>query len=157
MNDDKLLIELEILKKQKEELDNKIKNIEEQLNPSTVVDLNKTEDLKVLFKKYLTDNKFVKENTSEKYFGYLNSLKKRLNQFSDLDLSKPIYEITDIEKLDEIKKQLLNNQKIIDENKRLHHIFTAAFNNYYEFIKNGYDSSKSKVVESEFVLDEWME
>ena len=157
MNDDKLLIELEILKKQKEELENKIKNIEKQLNPSPVVDSNKNKDLKALFKKYLTENKFVKENTAEKYFGYLNSLRKRLKEFTGLDLSKPIYGITEIEKLDQIKNYLLSDQKIIDENKRLHNIFTASFNNYYDFIKNGYDPSKSKPVESEFVLDEWME
>lgn len=154
MNNDKLQVELEILKQQKEELEKKIKNIEEQINPTIVMDPNEKGDLKVLFQKYLTENKFVKTDTSDKYFGYLNSLKKLLKEFAGIDLSKPIYEITDIETLDEIKQQLASNQRIIDKNKKHHHVYTASFNNYYDFIKNGYDPSKKKTVDSEFVLDE---
>lgn len=154
MNNDKLKEELEILKQQKEELEKKIKNLEEKIKPTNAIDSNEKDDLKVLFQKYLTENKFVKTNTSDKYFGYLNSLKKLLKEFAGIELSKPIYEITDMETLDEIKQQLASNQRIIDKNKKHHHTYTASFNNYYDFIKNGYDSSKKKTVDSEFVLDE---
>ena len=150
MNNDELKIELEVLKRQKVDLEKKIEELEKKINPLETDDGDGSGDSENGFKQYLVEIKKVNERTIKKYFGYLNSLKKRLKKYTELNIPKPIYQIVDIKELDKIRGLLPSNPEIIEDNKRLHNVFTASFNNYYEYIKN----AKTKSVSSEFVLDE---
>ena len=154
MSNDELKIELEILKRQKVDLEKKIEKLEKKINPLDTDDWDVNSYSESGFKQYLVEIKKVNERTIKKYFGYLNSLKKRLKKYAGLNLSKPIYQIVDIKELEKIKGLLSSNLEIIEDNKRLHNVFTASFNNYYEYIKNHYRCAKTRIVSSEFVLDE---
>ena len=76
MNNDELKIELEVLKRQKVDLEKKIEELEKKINPLQTDDGDGSGDSENGFKQYLVEIKKVNERTIKKYFGYLNSLKK---------------------------------------------------------------------------------
>lgn len=166
MNDSKLQIELEVLKNLKEELEAKIKDIENILKPSTLPDaadkpIAETEEIdfdcdsKELYEKYLSEVNKINEKTIKKYLRYLDKLEEFLGEYAYFCLSEPIYYITDKAILRQIKKIMASNRDIIDINKKHHNTYTASFNNYYRFITERYDPSEGEEeIDSEFVLDE---
>lgn len=165
MNDSKLQIELEVLKKLKKELETKIKDIENKLKPSTlpytadkpIVETEEVDfdsDSKELYKKYLQEVRKIKGDTIKKYLEYLDRLKEFLGEYAYFCLCEPIYFITDKAILSQIKKIMASNHDIIEINKKHHNTYTASFNNYYRFITEYYDPSEEEEIDSEFVLDE---
>ena len=153
---DELEIELKILKKQKEELEKQINKIEKQLNENndkivSHIDIveNDTENA---FLNYLLNVKKLGKRSANGYFGALKTLKKKIKIYEDLEIKNEIFNLSDLKILFTIKDLFRTNKDLISDNLKQHHIFSAAFNNYLDFITNYYNSSTN--VNSEFLIDE---
>jgi hypothetical protein len=92
------------------------------------------------------------KHTADGYFGALRTLKKKLENYEGYSISKQIYNISDVNILQKIKKIMKTNSKIVADNMKQHCIFSAAFNNYLEFIIKHYN--ETELPNSEFVIDE---
>lgn len=159
MDNEKVLIEIDILKKIKDEIQKKIDLLEEGLKQS--VQPNKEDAVESCnskdgYYKFLITTKNLNEHTAQNYFGHLRGIKKRLEKYEGFVISGEIYQITDVDTLKRIKDIMSSCKKLIEDNKRQHNAFTAAFNNYLYYVKNYYNScnSNDSIISSDFVLDE---
>ncbi len=158
MDNEKVLIEIAVLKKIRDEIQEKIDLLEEGLKKPVqpkkekVVETFNSEDG---YHNFLTITKNLNEHTAQNYFGHLRGIKKRLEKYEGFVIPGEIYQITDIETLQKIKELMSSCKKLIEDNKTQHNAFTAAFNNYLYYVLNFYNSRNSNnIISSDFVLDE---
>ncbi|KAF5045273.1 hypothetical protein DSECCO2_482980 [anaerobic digester metagenome] len=87
--------------------------------------------LKEYFGRYLVEVKGLSQSTVNHYYDALNNISRRLKEKALIHNN--IYEITDLEKLAEMKEILNSDPDFISLNKRGNQMYSAGLNNYYRF------------------------
>ncbi len=152
MDKEKLKIEIETLKQVRDDIQSKIDLLEKELCKDEKVEIVSC-DSEQGYHDFLTITKKLNEHTAQNYFAHLRGIKNRLEKYDDFVIEGEIYNITDIDTLMNIKEHMLSCKKVIDDNKTQHNAFTAAFNNYLNYILN-FHGKKEPKINSDFVLDE---
>lgn len=87
--------------------------------------------LKEYFGRYLVEVRGLKQSTVRHYYDALNNISRRLKELGLID--NVIYEITDLDKLTDVKKVLLTDSDFINLNTRGNQMYSSGLNNYYRF------------------------
>ena len=87
--------------------------------------------LMLYYIKYLKEIRKVSESTVKHYEGALKYISRYMIQRHKLQ--KTIYEIQDIEKLETIREFLYNDPDFVETDRRNHQMYSAGFNNYFNF------------------------
>ena len=108
--------------------------------------------LKEYFKRYLADVRGVSSSSVNHYLDAINWISKYLVNKGLLQAS--LYEILDLELLDQLTGILLKDSSFIEMNKRGHQMYTAGLNNYLRFAKGeGFERIRSQVVLMDVPMD----
>lgn len=83
------------------------------------------------YTRYLKEVRHASSATIAHYTGALKSISKFLMERGKIQTS--IYEITDLNELEIIKDYLFSNPDFLEWNNRGHRMYSAAYNNYYQF------------------------
>lgn len=87
--------------------------------------------LMLYYRKYLKEIRKVSESTVKHYEGALKYISRYMIQRHKLQ--ETIYEIQDIEKLETIREFLYNDPDFVEMDRRNHQMYSAWFNNYFNF------------------------
>ncbi len=151
-----IMIKINTLKELRDEIQSKIDLLEKEFNQDVDDKLEKKDSEKG-YHDYLTVEKKLNEHTAQNYFGHLRGIKLRLEKYNGFIIESEIYNITSVDTLLDIKKHMFECNKLIEDNKIQHNAFTAAFNNYFDYIVNFFgvsDIVSEPNLNSSFVLDE---
>lgn len=87
------------------------------------------------FEKFLVDVKKLNKKSINNYYTSLKIVKKMIKNFLNVDLSAEIFEIRDQKYILKLASDLYENINFIEKNRKAHNTFTAALNNYIDFLK----------------------
>lgn len=100
--------------------------------------------LKEYYARYLTDVRGLSDSSVKHYFDALNNISKRLKAKGLVE--QDIYEISDIETLDQVRSVLYEDSDFIALNERGKRMYSSGLNNYYRFaVGEGFHEIKSKM------------
>lgn len=91
------------------------------------------EVLKQYYMKYLIDVKGLADSSVNHYMGALRTISKYLTAHEKVNES--IFEVNEINDLEEIKKYLFAQQDFMEKDKRGNQMYSAGLNNYIRFAK----------------------
>lgn len=91
--------------------------------------------------RYLRDIRKVSDATIRQYQNALNNISKFLKR--ENKINQTIYEILDIDELEELRTFLYQNTEFMEQNQRGHRMYSAGLNNYLDFA-NGEELAESK-------------
>lgn len=92
--------------------------------------------------RYLKDIRKVSDTSIRQYQNALNNISRFLKR--ENKINQTIYEVLDIEELEELRNYLYENAEFVEQNQRGHRMYSAGLNNYLDFA-NGEEFVKSKI------------
>lgn len=141
MKNEKLLNELNILRKDAESIIKRIDALEKELrenNDSSSIDssldINPDSSLKEKFIEYLYKVAKVQEFSVNAYLRDLKRIRKLFKQYLNIDLPCEVIEIGDLDLLKKLTSDLYENIDFQQYNKKNHYHYSAPLNNYLEFL-----------------------
>ena len=146
MKNEKLLNELNILRKDAEFIIKRIDALEKELrenNDSSSIDssldIKPDSSLKDKFIEYLYKVAKVQEFSVNAYLKDLKRIRKLFKQYLNIDLPCEVIEIGALDLLKKITSDLYENIDFQQYNKKNHYHYSAPLNNYLEFL--GYNNN----------------
>ncbi len=131
--------ELEFLKKQERDIQQKIRVINNRLatleRNQEFLSIKTNPQNKELFSFYLKENRGLCDKTRFDYFRFLEKAKDLFKEKENIVLNTEIYFIQDLEIVAKLISIWEANEELVEANKKSHYSFSAAYNNYYEFLK----------------------
>lgn len=92
--------------------------------------------------RYLRDIRKVSDTNIKQYQNALNNISRFLKR--ENKINQTIYEVLDIEELEELRNFLYQNTEFMEQNQRGHRMYSAGLNNYLDFA-NGEEFVRSKI------------
>lgn len=92
--------------------------------------------------RYLRDIRKVSDTSIRQYQNALSNISRFLKR--ENKIHQTIYEVLDIEELEELRNFLYQNKEFMEQNQRGHRMYSAGLNNYLDFA-NGEEFVKSKI------------
>ena len=139
LNKEQLEDELQYLTKQNLEIQEKIIRLKERLfiikENEKFLNIKTNVENESLFSFYLQNNKELLEHSIVDYFQSLRKMKDILFQHEKIRLNTEIYFIDDVVVMEQIIARFEGNAELKVINKDSHYSISAAYNNYYEFLK----------------------
>lgn len=125
--------ELIEIKKMQKVLSEKIENLEKIIKKQekTVLYNKKNKDLFI----YYLNNKGIKDSSINSYISGLEKIRMLFAEYNIITLHNEIYYIDDISYLNSLVEAFNNSADIILINLKHHHMYSAALNNYANFLK----------------------
>lgn len=146
MKNEKLLNELNILRKDAESIIKRIDALEKELrenNDSSSIDssldIKPDSSLKDKFIEYLYKVAEVQEFSVNAYLRDLKRIRKLFKQYLNIDLPCEVIEISDLNLLKKLISNLYENIDFKQYNKKSHNQYSASLNNYLKFL--GYNNN----------------
>ena len=131
--------ELEFLLKQESEIQQKIQSIKNRLaaleRNQEFINVSTNSQNKELFSFYLMENCGLCDKTIFEYYRFLERAKDLLLEKENIVLNTEIYFIQDINIVAKLIKIWEANAELVEINKTAHYSYSAAYNNYYNFLK----------------------
>ena len=113
--------------------------------------MNRLNVLKEYYIRYLVDVRRLSESSVNHYLGALKTISKYLVN-RDI-LKESIYEITQIEELEETKEYLYAQPDFIEKDRRGNRMYSAGLNNYVRFaLGEDFSANKDSIVQMDLVI-----
>ena len=139
LNKTQLEEELDYLRSQEAKISDRINKIQARLTRYKENDrfltIKTNVENEALFAFYLQNNKELSDHTISSYFQSLRKMKDIMGQYEQITLNTEIYFINDVSIIEALIARYEANDNLKEINKKDHYSISAAYNNYYEFLK----------------------
>ena len=105
----------------------------------------KLPDLVLEFKEYLKNDKNLASRSVSNYVAKLKYINDNYSKFVDFALPCDLFEVNSIVELNRLKNELYSNDSFNKMNLIGHHSFSAALNNYIEFVSSKYSTTSFEI------------